>query len=99
MVATEQRQSAKSERIAVRVTPAVKERVERAAGLVGRSVSDFTTEAVQERADAVIRDQRAMELSDRDMDALLAALENPPEPNQATLRAMARRRARIVSDR
>ena len=90
-------QSAKIERIAVRVTPAVKARIEQAAGLVGRTLSDFTTEAVQEKAEAIIRDRRVLELSDRDMDALLAALENPPPPNEAMLRAIARHRALIES--
>lgn len=85
----------KSERIAVRVTPAIKKRIERAAGLVGRSVSDFATEALQERADTVIHDHFVLELSDRDMDALLAALENPPPPNEAMLRSIARHRALI----
>lgn len=95
--ATKAAREAKTERIAVRVTPATKERIEQAAGLVGRTVSDFTTEAVQEKAEAVIRDRRVLELSDRDMDALLAALENPPPPNEAMLRAIARHRALIES--
>ncbi len=93
--ATKPPREAKSERIAVRVTPTVKERAELAAGLVGRTLSDFATEAVEEKAEAVIRDRRVLELSDRDMDALLAALENPPPPNEAMLRAIARHRALI----
>jgi uncharacterized protein (DUF1778 family) len=88
----------KSERIAVRVTPKIKERVELAAALVGRSVSDFATEALEEKAEIVIRDRRFLELSDRDMDALLAALENPPPLNDAMLRAIERHAALIAPD-
>jgi uncharacterized protein (DUF1778 family) len=96
MATTTPARGAKTERIAIRVTPAVKERAEQAAGLVGRSLSDFATEALEEKAEAVIRDRYVLELSDRDMDALLAALENPPPLNDAMLRAIERRRRLIA---
>jgi len=35
-------------------------------------------------------EEHILELSDRDMDALLAALASPPEPNEAMLRSIQR---------
>ncbi len=63
----------KSERVALRLTPAEKRALERGAEVSGRS------------------------LSDRDRKVFLAALDNPPEPNQ-TLRRAAQRHRRLTGD-
>jgi uncharacterized protein (DUF1778 family) len=47
-----------------------------------------------EKAREIEREQYLLELSDRDMDALLDAIANPPPPNAAMLRAAARWRER-----
>jgi hypothetical protein len=38
----------------------------------------------------LLGEPQILELSDRDMDALLDAIANPPPPNEAMLRAIAR---------
>jgi uncharacterized protein (DUF1778 family) len=38
----------------------------------------------------LLGEPQTLELSDRDMDALLEAIANPPPPNEAMLRAKAR---------
>lgn len=43
-----------------------------------------------EKLEEIAAETPGLELSDRDMDALLAAIENPPPPNEAMLRAIAR---------
>ena len=93
--ATQPPRGVTTERISIRVTPAVRAHAARAATMVGQTLSAFTAGTVQEKAEAVLRDRRILELSDRDMAALLAALEDPP-PNEAMLRAIARHRALIA---
>lgn len=83
----------KEKRITVRVTESLKERVEEAAGLSGRTLTDFIVQAIQEQADEVIQQHHMLTLSRRDMDALVDALENPPDPNAAMRRSVARWRA------
>src|SRR5687767_4395442 len=84
----------KTRRIAFRLTDELGAQLDRAVALSGRSQTDIITEAIADKAEAVIREQRLLELTDRDMDALLAAIENPPAPNEAMLRSIARWRER-----
>ncbi len=91
-VKTPQGRTIKEKRITARVTAELKERVEEAAMLRGRTLTDFVVEAIQEKADEVIREQYVLELSERDMAKLLAAIENPPPMNDAMKRAIESRR-------
>jgi uncharacterized protein (DUF1778 family) len=84
------RRVTKSRRIAFRLTEELGEQLERAVALSGRSQTDLITEAIAEKTSEVIREQYILELTDRDMDALLEAIANPPEPNDAMLRSIAR---------
>ncbi len=86
----------KSERVAVRLTPAVKRALERGAEVSGRSLSDFVVDSAYRAARRAIEDHERLHLSDRDREAFLAALDNPPEPNQA-LRRAAQRHDRLTS--
>lgn len=85
----------KTKRIAVRLTAELDERINRAVALSGRTQTEFISEALAEKADEIIRAQHYMELSERDMEALLDAIENPPAPNEAMLRAIASWRKRF----
>jgi uncharacterized protein (DUF1778 family) len=89
---------AKSRRIAFRLTDELGTKLERAVALSGRSQTDFITDAIADKADAIIQEQRILELSDRDMEALLAALANPPAPNEAMRRSIARWRQLIAPE-
>lgn len=75
------------ERLDVRLTREKKELIEQAAAASGQTVTDFTVSTLCRRARKVLRDEQVLVLSDRDRDAFLAALENPPKPNRALLRA------------
>ena len=86
---------AKTERVDVRVAPETKELLQRAAALRGRSLSDFVVESAQEAAVAAIRDHRVMTLTAEDSRALADALLDPPEPNEALIRAFRRHRELI----
>ncbi len=87
----------KSERIAVRLTPAVKRALERGAEVSGRSLSDFVVDSAYRTAQQVLEDHERLHLSDQDRKVFLEALDNPPEPNQA-LRRAAQRHHRLTGD-
>ena len=89
------RRTAKSQRIAFRLTEELGAKLEHAVALSGRSRTDFITEAIADKADAILQEQRILELTDRDMETLLAALANPPAPNEAMLRSVARWREHL----
>lgn len=80
----------KTRRVAVRLTVEMAERLERAVAISGRTQTDLITEAIADKASEIEREHRILELTDRDMGALLAAIESPPPPNAAMLRAVAR---------
>ena len=95
MTTTTPNRQPKTKRIAVRLTAELDARINRAIALSGRTQTEFISEALAEKADEIIRAQHYIELSERDMEALLDAIENPPEPNEAMLRAISSWRKRF----
>jgi uncharacterized protein (DUF1778 family) len=91
-------QSRKNRRIAVRLTDELAAQLERAVALSGRSQTEFITEAIADKASEIVREQHYLELSERDMEALLDAIANPPAPNEAMLRSIARWRERVIHE-
>lgn len=82
--------SAKRERLEARVSSELKELIQRAAALEGRSLSDFVVESAQRAAEETIRERAVITLSVQDSHAFAKALFNPPSPSDR-LRAMATR--------
>jgi len=85
-VATTPATSRRVQRLAVRMRPEQKAKLQRAADLSGRSPTDFVIAAAEHEADETIRRHEIIELSARDSLLLAEALLNPPAPN-AALRA------------
>ena len=77
----------KSERIATRVTPSLKELIARAASLRGRSLTDFIIESAQKEATQTIEEAHVIQLSQENQLRLAKALINPPKPNAALQKA------------
>ena len=77
-----------SARINLRTSPEAKALIERAAAIMGSTVSSFMLQNAYEAASRLIAQQEILTLSDRDRDAFLKALENPPEPTQALIDLM-----------
>lgn len=77
-----------SARINLRTSPEAKALIERAASMMGATVSSFMLQNAYEAATRLIAQQEQLTLSDRDRDAFLKALENPPEPTQALIDLM-----------
>lgn len=77
-----------SARINLRTSPEAKALIERAAAIMGSTVSSFMLQNAYEAALRLVAQQDVITLSDRDRDVFLNALENPPEPTQALIDLM-----------
>ena len=77
-------------RLEARIPAQVKELLERAASLEGRSLTDFIVESAGKRAREVIREHEVIEPSRADQIRLAETLLDPPKPNAKLKRAAAR---------
>ncbi len=83
--------SAESARINLRTSPEAKALIERAAALMGTTVSSFMLQNAYDAARRVVEDNDTLVLSQEAFEAFIAACENPSEPNEALRALMARR--------
>jgi len=83
--------STDSARINLRTSPEAKALIERAAALMGTTVSSFMLQNAYEAARRVVADNDTLVLSRKAFDAFVAACERPSEPNEALRALMARR--------
>jgi len=81
--------SEKTERFNIRIPPAQKAVIARAAALSNKDMTDFILEKMVPEAEAVIEAAEAMKVSDRDFLRILHLLENPPKPNPKLRAAIA----------
>jgi uncharacterized protein (DUF1778 family) len=81
----------KSERLAIRVAAADKERLARAAAIQRRSVSEFVLASSREAAEQVLGEQTRFRLPPARHRALLAALDAPVREIAALKRLFSRR--------
>ena len=70
-------------RIEARVSPKQKELFERAAAIEGVTLTDFAISTMQRAATTVVQEHSIMEMSIRNQQTFVEALQNPPEPNEA----------------
>jgi uncharacterized protein (DUF1778 family) len=75
----------------VRMPSSVRALIDRAAGIMGKSRSEFITESARLHAVDVLLDQKLFILDPEQYDAFQKALDNPPKPNDE-LRALMRRK-------
>jgi len=87
----------KTERAEFRMAPEQKALMERAAAMMGETLSGFGVSAILERARVVIAQHEAITLTDRDRDLVLRALDAPPRPSDRLVSARARYRAEVRS--
>lgn len=72
----------KEDRVEFRTSHEERMQFEIAATYLGMNLSAFLRMAALERSAEVVKDNNVLVLSDKDRDIFLAALENPPEPNE-----------------
>ena len=82
----------KAARLEARISPDLLEVLRRAAQLQDRTLTDFVVGAAQAEARRVIAEAGMVQLSLGDQQRFAAALIDPPKPNAALRRALARRR-------
>ena len=73
-------------RLAFRMKPALKDRIEEAAALLGLNLTDFVLSTLSERASEVVERHRNITLSDRDRNRFLEALNRPGRPIPALVK-------------
>lgn len=86
MAATETR----SERVDLRMTPAAKHILQRAAAVSKKSLTEFLLDSGLHAAQDALADRRLFVLDDAQWDAFEAALDAPPEDNPALRALLAR---------
>ena len=80
-----------SARINLRTSPEAKALIERAAAIMGSTVSSFMLQNAYEAARRIVADKDTLMLSQQAFDAFIDACENPAEPTQALIDLMASR--------
>ncbi len=83
----------RSERLQQRVTPEVKELLQQAADLAGRSLSDFVISSAQEVAERKLTEHRVITLTAEDSRVFAEAILNPAPANDKLRAAMRRHRS------
>ena len=81
-------------RLAFRMKPELKERIEEAASLLGLNLTDFVLSTLSERASQVVDRHRNITLSDRDRDRFLEALNRSGRPIPALMETIRKQRER-----
>ena len=83
-------------RINVRIRRDIKERIEKAAVLSGKTVTEFTVTALVDRAEDILQRHNTTTLGDRDRDIFLKLLDRTAKPNFALKRAAKTHKRLIV---
>ncbi len=83
-------------RFDLRLPERTKERIERAAEILGSTATEFVRTAADDAAQKILADYERTVLSDKDRKAFFAALRKPAKPSQ-TLVAAARRHKKLVT--
>lgn len=82
----------KEERLQIRVDPADKALLERAAAATHLNVSAFVVQAAASRAEEILAERNSIRLSPQAAAAFSEALERPAEVNDRLARALRRKR-------
>lgn len=86
----------RKERLELRVSRDVKKRIERAAELEGRSVTDFVVNAASAAANQTIQTTQTLKITGEDSRLFVERLLKPPEPGER-LRAAAERYKKLTA--
>ena len=82
---------AESARINLRTSPEAKALIERAAAIMGSTVSSFMLQNAYEAARRIVADKDTLLLSQEAFEAFIAACENPAKPTKALRKLMSSR--------
>jgi uncharacterized protein (DUF1778 family) len=85
----------KQQRMHIRLDSLSKQKLERAAAYVHKSLSEFVLGQALHAADEVIYEHETLTLTQADWDVFLDALETPPKPSAKLKRAFAEHKKRV----
>jgi uncharacterized protein (DUF1778 family) len=83
----------RSERVDLRMTPAAKQTLQRAAAASHKTLTEFLLDSGIKAAFATLADRRVFQLDERDWNAFMAALASPPKNNPRLRKLLARKPA------
>lgn len=83
------------ERVSARMPLEVYQRICQAAAAVGETLNQFIVSATREKANAILEQERVINLSAESAQAVFDLIENPPKPNKYLKRAMQTQRELI----
>ncbi len=89
MAVVESTYKAEIARINFRLPNAIKEQIERAAAISGKTLTDFAVAALAATASQVLETSQITTLSDRDRDLFLKLIDGTTQPTDALKRAAA----------
>ncbi len=75
-------------RMQIRIAPALKARIARAAAIQNMDITQFVSRSALREADAVIERAESNQVSSRDFTRILELLEDPPAPNAKLKKAI-----------
>lgn len=85
---TSQRAGTKRETLNIRIKPAVRGLIDRAAALTGKNRTDFVLDAAQHAAENAILDRTVFVLNPKAYAGFVARLDSPPKPNERLRRSL-----------
>ena len=88
-------ETAKQERMHIRLDTLSKQKLERAAAYAHKSLSEFVLGQALHAADELIQEHETLALNGADWGVFLDALENPPRPNTRLERAFTEHKKRV----
>ncbi len=88
-------ETAKQQRMHIRLDSLSKVKLERAAAYSHKSLSEFVLGRALQAADEVIQEHETLTLTQTDWDVFLEALENPPKPSAKLKRAFAEHKKHV----
>jgi uncharacterized protein (DUF1778 family) len=88
--------TAKHDRMHIRLDTQSKQKLERAAAYAHKSLSEFVLGQALNAADEVIHEHETMKLTEADWSVFLDALENPPKANARLEQAFADHDKRVL---
>lgn len=85
--------TARSERLDLRMTPAAKQTLQRAAAVTNKTVTEFLLDSSLTAAMDALADRRVFQLDDKRWGAFMSALAKSPKDNPGLRRLLARKPA------
>jgi uncharacterized protein (DUF1778 family) len=82
------RAATRREALNIRIQPAVRELIDRAAQLAGKNRTDFVLDAARRAAEDTLLDSTVFTVSPAAYRQFLAKLDAPPRPNKRLLKSM-----------